>query len=150
MLNSSIFVMGSSSKLPLLACALAAFLLSGCNKGPKLVDINGKVNVDGQPTEGIGLLFFEKTSKQIVASAKSGPGGAFTVMTEDLEGIPEGNYLVAASYPDPKFVAPKTSFGAAPPDAPDLLKGRYVMAKTTVSLDVTSSTVDPVIELKSK
>lgn len=130
--------------------AIAVCPMVGCDRGPKLVDIKGKVNVDGQPTEGIGLLFFDRNSQEIVASSKSGPGGEFTVMTNDRQGMPEGSYVVSASWPDPKHKAPATSFGAEPAPAPDLFNGKYVKTKSDIFLDVTSSTTDPVIELKLK
>jgi len=148
MLRNTLGLRGLRALVPLVVIAVCPMI--GCDRGPKLVDINGKVNVDGQPTEGIGLLFFDRNSQEIVASAKTGPGGEFTVMTNDRQGMPEGSYVVSASWPDPKYKAPATSFGAEPAPAPDLFNGKYFKTKSDIFLDVTSSTTDPVIELKLK
>lgn len=148
MLKNWMSLAGGRVRLPLLVLLLCP--LSGCNSGPSLIEIKGKVNVDGKPTEGVGLLFFDRESQAIVASAKTGPGGEFTVMTNDKPGMPEGSYTVAASWPDPNFKAPPTSFGASPEPAPDLFKGKYIKTKSDIVLEVNSSTADPVFELKLK
>jgi hypothetical protein len=148
MLKNWMNLAGGHVRLPLLVMLLCPLI--GCNSGPSLIEIKGKVNVDGNPTEGVGLLFFERESQAIVASAKTGPGGEFTVMTNDRPGMPEGSYIVAASWPDPNFKAPPTSFGASPEPAPDLFKGKYIKTKSEIVLEVNSSTADPVFELKLK
>jgi hypothetical protein len=124
--------------------------VAACNRGPRLVKVDGSVQVDGQPTGGVTLIFFEHESSMAVASARSEENGSFSPSTDMNPGIPEGKYRVAATWPDPKFVAPKTSMGATPPDPPDLLGGRYTMSKSDVVVDVSSSSPKVVVELTTK
>lgn len=146
----------SSKRLRLEKLLLASLAMlpmvffTACDRGPRLVKVKGSVNVDGEPAGGVGLLFFEKNSSEVVASAKSEADGSFSLMTEMRPGIPEGTYIVSATWPDPSFEPPKMSMGASPPDAPDLLNGRYIKNKSDVTLEVTSSTSEAVIELKTK
>lgn len=128
---------------------LPVAFLTACDSGPRLIRLKGTVNVDGEPAGGVGILFFGSDS-EIVASAKSEADGSFSPMTDMKPGIPQGNYTVAATWPDPSYEPPKMSMGTSPPDAPDLLNGRYVKNRTDVTLEVTSSTSETVIELKTK
>jgi hypothetical protein len=139
---------GLAKQVPTVFVLLTLVSLAACNGGPRLVNVKGTVQVDGEPVEGVGLLFFQHESSEIVASAKSEAGGSFKLFTNMNPGIPEGKYLVAASWPDPSFKPPKMSMGAAPPDAPDLLNGRYAKTKSDIIVDISSSTPELVIELK--
>lgn len=141
----------SLSKGLVLGMTLLVFTgMSGCDRGPRLVNLKGSVVVDGQPAEGVNLIFFHADSKQPVATGRSESGGSFQPVTDMHQGIPEGKYLVAATWPDPSFKAPKMSMGADAPEPQDLFKGRYVQTKSDIVIDVTSSTTESVIEFKLK
>ena len=140
----------SKSRLMGLWVALPLLCLVSCNSGSKLVKVSGTVNVDGSPAEGVGLLFFDTITSEIVSAAKSGSGGSFSITTNMNPGVPVGSYSVSAVWPDPKYVPESRSMGEAPPDAPDLLKGRYHKTRTNVSVEITSSTDSIVIDLLSK
>jgi hypothetical protein len=130
--------------------ALVFVTAVACDRGPRLVKLDGSVQVDGKPTGGVTLLFFDQQSSMAVASARSEEDGSFTPTTEMKPGIPEGKYRVVASWPDPKFVAPKTSMGQSPPEPPDLLNGRYALGKTDVLMDASAASPKAVVELKTK
>lgn len=122
----------------------------GCDSGPRLIKVKGTVNVDGNPAEGVGLIFFDQVTSQVVASAKSGANGSFSAMTDMKPGIPVGNYIVTAQWPDPSYVPPKTQMGAEPPAAPDLLKDRYARVNSKLTVEITSSTSEVPIDLTTK
>lgn len=135
------------SCLPLFA-TLGLFLMAGCNDGPKLYNIEGVVNVDGTPTEGINLLFFRQGETIACASGQSKAGGALTVSSNGEDGIELGNYDIVAIYPDPKFKAPPATFGQSPPDAPDLFKSKYFKKKVSVNIASGSDKITIDLSLK--
>lgn len=128
-------------------CSLMASLI-GCSSGPKLYDVQGVVNVDGQPTEGINLLFFKQGNTSAVASGSSKSGGAIKTITNGEIGIELGKYDVVAIYPDPQYKAPASNFGQTPPDPPDLFKGKYF--KNKVPVDISSANNKITIDLTMK
>ncbi len=131
--------------------AMTAFVLlplTGCSKGPKLVNVQGVVNLDGQATQGINLLFFKQGQTVASASGVSGVGGAIATTTNGEPGIELGKYDVVATYPDPQFKAPPAGFGQSPPDPPDLFKGKYFKSK--VAVDITSADAKVTIDLSLK
>ncbi len=127
---------------------IAVSLLVGCNRGPKLYDIQGVVNVDGQPTEGLTLLFFKQGQSVASASGRTGAGGALGTITNGEKGIELGKYDVAVAYPDPQFKSPPANFGQTPPDPPDLFKGKYFKSK--VAVDISSADAKVTIDLSLK
>jgi hypothetical protein len=130
------------------ALVIAVSLLVGCNKGPRLYDVQGVVNVDGQPTEGLSLLFFKQGQNVASASGRSGAGGAIGTITNGEKGIELGKYDVAVVYPDPQFKSPPAAFGQTPPDPPDLFKGKYFKSK--VPVDISSADAKVTIDLSLK
>lgn len=128
--------------------ALVLVTLTGCSKGPKLVNVQGVVNVDGQATQGINLLFFKQGQAVAGASGVSGAGGAITTTTNGEPGIELGKYDVVAIYPDPQFKAPPAGFGQSPPDPPDLFKGKYFKSKVPVDIDSAGAKVSIELSLK--
>ena len=122
--------------------------LSGCGGG--LYNVKGTVTVDGQPAGGVGLLFFSQETNELTATARSEPDGTFSAFTDVKPGIPAGKYRVAANWPDPNFKAPPAKFGASPPDPPDLLNGRYMLGKSDLTVEITSASSAPNIELSTK
>lgn len=129
-------------------------LLAGCGGGPELIQVKGKVTVDGEPAGGAVLLFHSTLEGQTsVSSATAMEDGTFTITTNTQPGIPVGTYTVTASWPDPEHKPSDTEImmGTAEPGK-DLLKGRYILReKSELSTTVDSSTIDlPPFELTTK
>jgi hypothetical protein len=129
---------------------LFLILMAACDRGPRLVKLEGTVQVDGQPANGVTMLFYGEESSTAVASAISGEDGSFTPTTEMRPGIPEGKYRVAASWPDPNFVAPKMPLKVEPPAPPDLLKDRYTFTNTDAVIEASFASPEVVLELTTK
>lgn len=130
-------------------CSLVLLLMvsAGCGEsGPSLIPVKGSVTVDGQPAEGVVLLFHGGNS---VSSASSDASGAFSVVTNAEPGMPAGSYKVTASWPEK--VEATSSMGETP-DAPDRLGSKYLIRdQSKISVEVTDSTTElPVIELVTK
>lgn len=126
--------------------ALLAFtpllVSSGCGSGPELIQVVGKITVDGQPAPGAVLLFHPTAAGQTsVSSATAKEDGTFTITTNTLSGIPVGTYTVTASWPDPEHTPSDAEkmMGTAEPGK-DLLKGRYILReKSQLSVTVEST-----------
>jgi hypothetical protein len=117
----------------------------GCNRGPSLVQVSGKVMVDGKPADGAVVLFHPESSEPgMVSSAVSDASGAINPVTGGEPGIPAGSYRVSVSWPDPamKKEAGAVQFGSGDDrPAPDLLKGKYVSKERSgLSVVIDSST----------
>ncbi len=130
-----------------LATVLLAFIAGCGEKGPTLLSVKGNVTVDGEPAEGVSLLFHGANT---VSTATSDSSGSFTVVTDTKPGMPAGSYKVTASWPEPM------KFGSGgmgeTPDTPDRLAGKFVSRdQSKISVDVTDSTTElPVIELSTR
>src|SRR6476620_3166559 len=61
---------------------LLLLLLAGCNRGPKMVPVTGKVIYNGKPLE-FGVVMFQPPSGQ-PAQGKIQPDGTFTLSTYRL------------------------------------------------------------------
>lgn len=111
----------------------------GCG-GPSLAPVKGIVKVDGKPAKGVVLTFVKvnATVADMPANAVSGENGAFSLTTGETKGAEPGKYKVAATWPDPDIkLTPQQIFaGATPEDAPDLLKGKYTLPKTTLEVEI--------------
>jgi hypothetical protein len=137
-------------------CASFAVLLpilSGCSKGPRLIQVKGTVKIDGKGTSGVTMLFHpEDKANPYVSSALSEENGSFTIVTDTNPGIPAGKYKVTATYPDPAHKPSQSEImqGLAEPGK-DMLGGRFASKEKGLVLEVTSSSVDlPALEYKSK
>lgn len=137
----------------LLALTLGG-LATGCTKSPSgLVQVNGKMTVDGKPAEGASLVFFpdgaDDPSK--IAAGVVDSSGQYKLLTNLQPGIHPGNYKVTATWPERPKDTGNFSMGNSN-DPPDLLKGRYSSPmKTKLTAEVTSSTKEmPPIELSTK
>jgi len=128
----------------------------GCDRGLSLVKVQGKVTVDGKPATGAIILFHPQSAENTsVSSAVASDQGTFAPVTNGEPGIPAGVYQVTVSWPDP---AVKKSDGAIQfgadneKEAPDLLKGRYVMKdRSGLTATVEASTTElPAFELSSR
>jgi hypothetical protein len=133
-----------SGLLPL-AFVLVASL--GCGEsGPSLTPVTGKVTVDGQPAEGVTLLFHGANS---VSSANSDASGGYSVITDSNPGMPTGSFKVTASWPEK--VEASVGMGETP-DAPDRLKSKYLIRdQSKITVEVTDSTTElPLVELSTQ
>ncbi len=133
----------------------AALLVGGCNQGtPGLVQVTGKLLVDGKPAEGASLVFFPDSTDDPskIAAGVVDSSGQYSLLTNLQPGIHPGKYKVTATWPDrPKDNPGNFSLGNTK-EPPDLLKGRYSSPlKTTLTAEVTSTTTDlPPFELSTK
>jgi hypothetical protein len=90
--------------------------------------VQGKVTLDGQPAEGVGLSFVPvQQTKGMGGYAVSKADGTFEALSMDGQtGIPEGDYAVAAlkmTMPDGSPIPPEAS--AADVGAVNKLPARY-------------------------
>ena len=77
-------------------------LLAGCGAPPKisLIPVNGIVKINGEPAEGIMVMFVFQTSDENIATASSqalsGPNGEFTLVSlkTNEPGAMEGTHVV--------------------------------------------------------
>src|SRR3954471_19632010 len=68
-------------------------VLAGCNRGPKMVPVTGKVIYNGHPLE-FGVIMFQPTSGQ-PAQGKIQPDGTFNLSTYRLnDGVVIGKHKV--------------------------------------------------------
>ncbi len=139
--------------LSLVALSLC-FCSIGCTKGSSgLVQVTGKLMVDGKPAEGASVVFFPAPPGEpsnIAAGVVDGTG-QYTLVTNMEPGINPGKYNVTIYWPDPSPKESKTFSLGGSPDAPDLLKSRYAdPKKTKLSSEVTTSTTEiPPFELST-
>lgn len=134
---------------------VAGLLLAaaGCNASSNLLQVDGKITVDGAPAKGAVLLFHpDGGAAATPSSAQAKDDGTFTVVTDTKPGIPPGNYIVTVTWPDPAHVPSERDkmLGMAEPGK-DLLNGRYVTKDRGIKLSVAegTKTIAP-IELKTK
>jgi hypothetical protein len=132
---------------------IASLLLTwGCG-GPKLVQIRGRVLVDGIPAEGAQLLFHPNDPAGKIASGVADKDGAFTLVSDMDAGVMPGKYTVTVNWPDPAVKPTESQKMMGTFDGgPDLLKGKYVMKdKSGLSAEITASTKElPAFDLKRK
>lgn len=120
----------------------------GCGDGgPSLIPVKGTVTVDGQPAEGVSILFH---GGNVVSTATSDASGSFSVVTDGDPGMIAGSYKVTASWQEP------VKFGSGgmgeTPDTPDRLGGKYMnLAQSQISVEVSDSTAElPAIDLSTE
>jgi hypothetical protein len=140
---------GIAAVLSVLLFGVVLLPSAGCGSAtPGLLDVSGRVTVDGQPAEGAVLLFHPEGAPQgTVSSAVAQPDGTFRIVTDGNQGIPEGRYRVTATWPDPA-VKPSEGggglgegFGLSFEPGPDLLNGRYVSRdKSDLSVTIEKGT----------
>src|SRR5438045_7936151 len=82
---------GATSVFALQLCMLV--VLAGCNRGPKMVPVTGKVIYNGRPLE-FGVVMFQPPSGQ-PAQGKIQPDGTFNLSTYRLnDGVVLGKHKV--------------------------------------------------------
>ena len=139
--------------LAVMFAGLAITLLSGCKPSSSLIQVQGKILVDGAPAKGAVLLFHpDGDQKGSVSSGTAKDDGMFTLVTNTEPGIPAGSYVVTVTWPDPAYQPTKQEIMMGNSNPEDVLKGRYVTKdRSKIKLEIKSgtSTIAP-IELKTK
>lgn len=119
----------------------ALVLLVGCPETSKLLQVTGKITVDGKPADGASVLFFPEGSGGEIAAGSADANGQFSLFSNMEPGVAPGKYKVTVTWPDPAK-RPSTediAMGRAK-DAPDLLKGKFVNKdRSTLSVEVTAA-----------
>jgi hypothetical protein len=146
--------------LPSALCSTVLIALvvitAGCDRGLSLVKVQGKVTVDGKPANGAVILFHPQSQENgSVSSAVASDQGTFSPVTNGEPGIPAGVYQVTVSWPDPSVKKSEGAMqfgGGEEKDAPDLLKGRYMIkAQSGLTATIEQSTTElPAFELTSR
>lgn len=79
------------------ALALLVALLAGCNRGPNLVKVTGKITLNGKPLEGAAVLFHPQSGGR-PASGQTDATGRFrlTTIRED-DGAAPGQHTVTVA-----------------------------------------------------
>ena len=144
----------ASRFLTLAAVAVSVTSFSGCNPGPTLVQVQGKILVDGQPANGAVLLFHpDGGTVKTVSSAQALEDGSFTLVTDTKPGIPAGSYIVTLTWPDPNHkVSDREKMMGMGEPGKDLLDGKYVTKdRSKIKMEIAAgATTLPPIEVKSK
>lgn len=144
----------ASRYVALVAVAVGLASFSGCNNGPTLVQVQGKILVDGKPANGAVLLFHpDGGPAKSVSSAQALEDGTFTLVTDTKPGIPAGNYIVTLTWPDPSHkVSDREKMMGMGEPGKDLLDGKYVTKdRSGIKVEVAAgATTLPPIEVKSK
>jgi hypothetical protein len=125
------------------ALGLAALLaLLGCG-GEKLVPVEGKATVDGDPLPGGSLIFVpvEGRGKGSI-QGNIDQNGRFKMMTNGKPGVPVGKYKVAYGEPPPEgATADPSATPTEPKPAPKKKRERVVDPKYD-SFDKTDLTIE--------
>lgn len=128
-------------QLSLVALSLC-FCSIGCTKASSgLVQVTGKVLVDGKPAEGASLVFFPAPPGEptTIAAGVVDGAGQFTLVTNMEPGVTPGKYNVTVVWPEPAPKESKTFSLGGSSDAPDMLKSKYAdPKKTKLSAEVTT------------
>lgn len=118
---------------------LTCVTLCGCGQRDDAPTISGTVTVDGQPAEGLYVVFHdaqENNSDSVASSTRTASGGKF-VWT-----VPKpGNYIVTAFWPEKIVTQEETIEGA------DRLSGKYRDLKSpaaTVSITAGENQLDEI------
>src|SRR4051812_23596033 len=84
-----------------MAAVVIAALVAGCSQGSSIrtVPVSGKVSYKGEPVEGATISFIPDGDSR-PATAISGQGGAYRLMTLDAQGAMPGHYTVTVRKAD--------------------------------------------------
>jgi hypothetical protein len=85
-------------RIPALVLVSAA-LIAGCDSGPKLVPVTGKVTLDGKPLDGANIAFAPEPGNAVPIQGLdvTGAEGNYTLMANGRRGVPPGKYKVVIS-----------------------------------------------------
>ncbi len=126
--------------------------LGGCNKsGVKCYPVHGVVHVNGQPADGVRVMFVPVSptpdQKKLPIGLTDSEGKfSLTTFTQD-DGAPAGEYKVTAQW----FGNTTDKFGRATVGDTDKLENRYVdPQKSDIKAKVEGATDLPPFEFKTK
>ena len=129
-----------------------AMLLPGCSGGgiSGTAPVVGKVTYKGEPVEGAVVSFIGEGDGARVATAISGPGGAYELTTAESKGALPGKYSVTVTKTETSAGAMQSMEEAAkspapPPASKELLPVKYGNpAQSPLKFDVKSgsNTID--------
>ena len=135
--------------------ALAALVAAGCSGGgiSGTAPVAGTVTYKGQPVEGAAVSFIGDGEGSRVATATSGAGGTYELMTADTKGALPGQYSVTVTKTQTSGGGPQSMEEAAKapaaPTSEELLPAKYSSPGTTpLKLEVKSgsNTIDLTLE----
>jgi len=119
------------------AIVAMVLVIVGCTRGSgvQTVPVSGKVTYKGQPVEGATISFMPEGETR-PATAISGPGGAYRLMTLDAAGAMPGHYTVVIRKSDIPTESTKAvsmeealKLNSRPPPQPkELLPAKYADA----------------------
>jgi hypothetical protein len=130
----------------LLAAGALVALASGCggNKGPRLYPVKGVVRINGEPAQGVNVMFTpvappEGGATPLSPAAVTGEDGSFRLMSfKPGDGAPAGDYRVTVIFPMNRFNKHLSGI--------DRLKGRFANPKTsrlTAKVELKSNDLPP-------
>lgn len=140
---------------PLTAAVLLTLLLvSGCSSEVTPAQpVAGQVRVNGQPAQGLQVVFHAQQDQPEVylrPSGKTGPDGRFVLTSvHPSDGALPGRYLISLTWRAPSGSGTEGLLGGGVPDAfaADRFRGRYSNPQTSgLSFDVIAgrNTVPPI------
>lgn len=110
---------------PCLFVLVALIAIGGCNRGPHLVTVTGKLTLGDKPCEGVTVVLSPEDVSKMCSMASTMPDGSFTLMTAfGKPGTPPGPYIVSISIP---------LFAAGGGMVPSHLQGRESPWKITIA-----------------
>lgn len=127
----------NSSSLAAAAIVALALVFTGCNQGPKLVPIEGRVTLDGQPVAFGDIRVIPTSGRPAYATLDE--QGHFKLFTDEQEGCALGNHIVTLN----------SARSISDTDIRRFAPAKYDAGHTSdARLDVTGPKKDVVIELK--
>jgi hypothetical protein len=130
------------------ACILS--FVAGCHRGPARGNASGTVTLDGEPLEGVIVVFHPDEHQAPLARGTSGAGGEFILEAEDGgKGVVVGRYRVVVL--DPQALAGAL---ANRPDAdsapPSRIPARYqAWDQTPLEIEVLSENAEVEVPLST-
>ena len=117
--------------------AAIGLLSAGCNQSAKLVPVEGRVTLDGQPVTYGSIRFIPTSGRPAFANLDE--QGRFKLFTDEHEGCPLGNHVVTLH----------SSKSVTETDIRHFAPSKYETGVTSdITLDVKGPNKDVVIELK--
>ena len=114
----------------LLAAAALVALAAGCGtKGPRLYPVKGVVRINGEPAQGVNVMFTpvappEGGATPLSPAAVTGEDGSFRLMSfKPGDGAPAGDYQVTVIFPMNRFNKHLSGI--------DRLRGKFTNPKTS-------------------
>jgi hypothetical protein len=118
-------------------CFIAFALIDvSCSSRAKLFAVRGKVLFEDKPAEGVVVMFLSPAESDLKAArpmATTAEDGTFSLVTEEEDGAPAGDYIVTMLWqqnmPVPTRRKGESISGRLNNDPVDKLRGRYLDRK---------------------